>query len=244
MRCALPRLVLVFGLLLGSNAFAEAGEVMRGGGRPARGKFLVAARHLAGLTPFAESVVLLVDHGPEGSTGLVINRRTPMKLSEALPSRSDLKERGDDLWVGGPVQPTRIMLLARAPERLPDGFPVFDEVQVIVSKFGLERAFGRGIPPAAVRAYSGHAGWSPGQLQGEIDDGDWHVTEANVRMVFSPEPEKVWDELIDSVEGRWVRPWSVPSAPATWAASGDVDQDLPIAARPPVLPEKHALPGA
>ena len=165
----------------------------------------MAARHLAGLTAFAESVILLVDHGPDGSTGLIINRPSRMKLSEVLPYREDVKKRGDDLWVGGPVQPARLMLLARAPERLPDAFPVFDEVQVILSNFGLERAFGRGIPPAAVRAYAGHAGWSPGQLAGEIADGDWHVTDADVKTVFSTSPDRVWDELIEGLAGRWVR---------------------------------------
>lgn len=175
---------------------------------------LVAARHLDGRTPFARSVILLVDHGPEGSTGLIVNRPSPMKLSDVMPSRDDVKERGDDLWVGGPVQPTRIMLLARAPERLPEGFPVFDEVQVLLTKFGMDRAFGRGIPPAAVRAYAGFAGWSPGQLAREIADGDWHVVDADVKSVFSDSPRTVWDELIEKAAGRrWVQRRAGPHAP-------------------------------
>ncbi len=172
---------------------------------PARGKLLVAARHLDGRTAFARSVVLIIDHGPEGSTGLIVNRPSRMKLAEVMPSREDVKERGDDLWVGGPVQPTRIMLLARAPERLPEAFPVFDEVQVILTKFGMDRALGRGIPPAAVRAYAGYAGWSPGQLKSEIADGDWHVVDADVKSVFSETPDGVWGELLEGMSGRWVR---------------------------------------
>ena len=135
--------VLLLALLAGATEVAAVEA-------PARGKLLVAARHLDGRTAFARSVVLIIDHGPEGSTGLIVNRPSRMKLAEVMPSREDVKERGDDLWVGGPVQPTRILLLARAPERLPEAFPVFDEVQVILTKFGMDRALGRGIPPAAV----------------------------------------------------------------------------------------------
>ncbi len=204
-------LVIVF--LVFSPAGRAAGDdgVATIRAEPARGKLLVAARHLAGRTAFAETVVLLLDHGPEGSTGLVINRPSRMKLADVMPSRDDVKKRGDDLWIGGPVQPERVMLLARAPERLPDAFPVFDEVQVILTKFGMDRALGRGIPPAAVRAYAGYAGWSPGQLSREIRDGDWHVVDADVKAVFSDSPGDVWGELVEGAAGRWVN--VVPYAP-------------------------------
>lgn len=183
-----------------------------------RGKLLVAARHLDGRTPFARSVILMVDHGPNGSTGVIVNRPTKMKLTEVMPSREDVKKRGDELWVGGPVQPTRILLLARAHERLPEAFPVFDEVQVILTKFGMDRALGRGIPPAAVRAYAGYAGWSPGQLDREIRDGDWHIVDARVKDVFSSEPDKVWEELEEkAVARRWVR---APFAPVLIGVAG------------------------
>lgn len=199
------RAVLAFALPVLLLAWLAGATDATGEEAPARGKLLVAARHLDGRTAFARSVVLIIDHGPEGSTGLIVNRPSRMKLSEVMPSREDVKERGDDLWVGGPVQPTRILLLARAPERLPEAFPVFDEVQVILTKFGMDRALGRGIPPAAVRAYAGYAGWSPGQLKSEIADGDWHVVDADVKSVFSETPDGVWGDLIEGRTGRWVR---------------------------------------
>jgi len=172
--------------------------------RPARGKLLVADRNLRG-GGFAHSVVLLVNHDARGSMGLIVNRPSPIKLAEVLPSRDDVKERGDGLWVGGPVQPTRILLLARAPERLLDGLPVFDEVQLILTRRGLDHAFGMGIPPAAVRAYAGYTGWGPGELDREIARGDWHVVDAKVPAVFNDEPSELWTELIGGAAGRWVR---------------------------------------
>ncbi len=203
-----PRRVVLLSALLCLVSSAAASNVLEASSGPAKGKLLVAARHLAGRTPFAQTVILLVDHGPEGSTGLVINRPSSVKLADVMPARDDVRKRGDDLWVGGPIQPTRIMLLARAPERLPDGFPVFDEVQVILTKWGLDRALGRGIPPAAVRAYAGYAGWAPGQLDRELADDDWHVVDADVKTVFSTRPAELWAELIEGMAGRWVRaPW-------------------------------------
>jgi len=159
--------------------------------------------------------VLLVDHGPAGSTGLIVNRPSRVSLSTVLPSRDDVKRRGDELWVGGPVQPTRLMLLARAPERLLDGIAVFDEVQLIMTGRGLGRAFAMGIPPAALHVFAGHAGWAPGQLDAEIARGDWHVIEAEVRAVFPAEPRRLWEKLIEEAAGRWVERRPLPQGP-TW----------------------------
>lgn len=200
LRCGVVGLLLLLGA---ADPVRASGPLVPACGAPSRGKLLVAARQLRG-GGFAESVILLVEHGSGGSMGLIVNRPSPMKLSEVLPSHDDVKERGDDLWVGGPVQPTRLMLLARAPERLLDGRPVFGEVQLIQTRRGLSHAFGIGIPSAALRAYAGYSGWAAGQLDDEIARGDWHVVDAEAPAVFSQEPRALWGELIDGVAGRWV----------------------------------------
>ena len=56
-----------------------------------------------------------------------------------------------------------------------------------------------------LRVYAGHAGWGPGQLQGELRRGDWYLVEADAELVFTTEPESIWPRLIRSVSGLWVQ---------------------------------------
>ena len=60
----------------------------------------------------------------------------------------------------------------------------------------LERLIGDGVPPHRLRAFTGHAGWAPGQLEAEVGRGDWLIWPADADTVFTPEPDEVWRRLI------------------------------------------------
>ncbi|HLL23847.1 MAG TPA: YqgE/AlgH family protein, partial [Kofleriaceae bacterium] len=54
---------------------------------------------------FSRAVVLVVEHSPQGSFGLVINHPSPIKASELLESL-EMSWEGDEsavVWAGGPV---------------------------------------------------------------------------------------------------------------------------------------------
>jgi putative transcriptional regulator len=62
---------------------------------------------------FRQTVVLVLEHGPEGTLGLILNRSTNVLLSEAFPDLIVLKGTTYRLFAGGPVEPTRLLLLFR-----------------------------------------------------------------------------------------------------------------------------------
>ena len=64
------------------------------------------------------------------------------------------------------------------------------------------RLAGEGISQLS---FAGHAGWGPGQLQGELKRGDWYLVGADAELVFNTEPESIWALLIRSVSGLWVQ---------------------------------------
>src|SRR5512134_3394974 len=72
------------------------------------GLFLYAAPGLPE-TRFAETVVLLIDHGPEGSMGLVVNRPTDIHLREALEDVVEARRTDLPLYWGGPVQSEAVL---------------------------------------------------------------------------------------------------------------------------------------
>ena len=76
-----------------------------------RGRLLVAGPTL--LDPnFRRTVVLVCEHSDEGALGLIVNRRTPVAVSDAVPELAAVLGDGARLWSGGPVQPSSIVLLA------------------------------------------------------------------------------------------------------------------------------------
>lgn len=165
----------------------------------AKGMFLVAKRH-AGGPIFDESVVLLLDHGPGGALGVIINRPTKISLTSLLPDVEALKQRPDRAYFGGPVETDQMLLLFRASDPPTDADRVIGDIYVSSSYQGLRKVVAPGAAVSAYRAYVGYAGWAPRQLEDEVARGDWFITPADANAVFEMEPDKIWPELIGRSE--------------------------------------------
>lgn len=175
---------------------------------PAIGRLLVARPQVKGF--FAESVIVLVDHGADGSLGLLVNRPIPHSVAELLPEFEDARGHDEPAFLGGPVAKDRLLLLVRAKAPPPGSAPVLGEVHVSGSRETLRALLAK--PPAGgeLRAYVGYAGWAPGQLAGEIARGDWLVAPGDAASVFTREPAALWQRLFERHRTIEVRE---PSAP-------------------------------
>ena len=161
----------------------------------AQGKFLVADRRL--MDPnFRETVVLLIRYGPDGAIGLVINRPVELKLSTVLPDIKELERSKETLYLGGPVEPARVLLLVRSAKPPEASMPVFGDVYLSSSQKVLQGLIKKPVKEERFRIYAGYAGWAPGQLDHEIRRGGWHVTEATEDIVFCDDPETVWKQVL------------------------------------------------
>lgn len=99
--------------LLATSLVAAVAADPVAGDELAAGKFLVAKRHL--LDPnFTETVVLLVEHGPGGAMGLVVNRPSDVRLEVVLRDVEGVAGRPDAVYLGGPVGREMMLLLMRA----------------------------------------------------------------------------------------------------------------------------------
>ena len=182
--------------------------------RLAQGKFLVAGREL--MDPnFAQTVVLLFHHDEEGSVGLIINRATDIKLSEAVDHFQQWEGEDDRLYQGGPVARQRVTMLIRTDQEIEGAHQVFDDVHLGAAK-GLLQSLANGWDkPKAFRAYTGYAGWGAGQLEAEMKLKSWHVLPARADIVFDPDPDTVWKRLMEETDKvRWVR--DLPNTGMRW----------------------------
>jgi putative transcriptional regulator len=158
-----------------------------------KGVFLVASPSLEDPN-FRQAVVLVVEHGPGGTLGLILNRSTNVLLSKALPELAVLKGTTYRLFAGGPVEPTRLLLLFRLKEPPTDAQPVFDGIYVGGTPQVLERIITQPKPTETFRAFAGYAGWAPGQLGYEMLQGAWAVLPPDSLNIFDKDPATLWQE--------------------------------------------------
>lgn len=191
-------------VLLQAAVFAGASA---GAESPAKGRFLVADRGLNG-SNFAETVVLLIRYDAGGAMGLTVNRQTPIRAAQLLPGIPAL-ERGGRAYAGGPVETDKIFLLLRADSRPQGAAHVVEDVYFANNLVPIS---GADAPrPGSFRVYAGYAGWAPGQLDAELEQGAWQVVPGESAAVFDAKPEGLWERLIRRTELRLARRLPAPA---------------------------------
>ncbi|MBI3802412.1 MAG: YqgE/AlgH family protein [Nitrospirae bacterium] len=169
-------------------------QTARPGKQVEKGVFLIADRRL--LDPnFAETVVLITAHGTQGSVGVVINRPTATPLARAFPTVKAFENRSERLFIGGPVQREVMIFLFRTDAPPESSIPIFERVYSAPIIDTLSGLISRGRPNDRFRIYSGYAGWGPGQLEHEIDRGDWRLLPGEAERLFKDETDSIWEEL-------------------------------------------------
>ena len=161
----------------------------------AAGKVLVAARGLPDPN-FSETVVLLVDHGAEGTMGLVINRRSEVPIARAFPHLTAGLGSAALLYEGGPVSRNGVVGLERSQTSSSRDRAVLPDVRLVTVREELEKLIASTAGPDQFRVYVGYAGWGPGQLERETVLGSWHVFRADGASVFDAHPETLWQRQI------------------------------------------------
>jgi len=144
---------------------------------------------------FHDSVVLLTRYGPPGAVGVIVNKRTEVPLARALPEAKQRLGAEDRLFFGGPVQPTVMSFVFRAAEGRPGALKVAEGAWASSSEEVIGELLKRDKPTEGLRVFAGLAGWAPGQLENEIDRGDWRKLPVDAHSLFDVRPERLWGEL-------------------------------------------------
>lgn len=166
---------------------------------PAKGRFLVAEEELRDPN-FFHTVVLMLDYNEKGAMGVIVNRPTSVELRDLLPKVEGLELRSDKVYLGGPVEPNGLLLVVRQSEEPPGFLHVAQDLYTGANLESLAALVAEGLDPNQVRAYAGYAGWGPGQLDLELEQGSWVVIKAQPAQVFDPSPESLWRKLIDGTK--------------------------------------------
>ena len=175
-----------------------------------RGRLLVATPPL-GDPNFDRTVVYMLEHTDSGAVGVVLNRAD--EPASALADEFDLSEL--DAWeallapparifVGGPVGDDSLIALAEGSGRHDDAWgPVTGTVGTVDLSVAPDEVADR---LTRVRIFRGYAGWSPGQLEAELQVGAWMVFDAIDDDLFTDRPAELWRLVVRRQGGRlaWI----------------------------------------
>jgi putative transcriptional regulator len=163
-----------------------------------RGKLLIAGPTL--LDPnFARSVVLVGEHNDEGALGVILNRRSDTPVAEAVPDLAELVDVDAAVHVGGPVQPSAVLVLAEFEDPGEASQLVVEDVGFLA----VDDDEPSTAPLRRARVFAGYAGWGPGQLETELSRDDWIIAPSRADDVFDEDPESMWSRVLDRKGGQY-----------------------------------------
>lgn len=176
---------------------------------PAPGCLLVATPTLDEPT-FANTVLYILEHDEGGTAAVILNRPSRTPVGQVLPDWHDAVSGPSVVFGGGPVQPDGALCLgllsdvgrqylARTRDQADQDWPklALREVVDSVCSVDLDGAIDPVIAATTgLRIFAGHAGWSPGQLEDELEDGAWFVLAGQPLDVFAGNPENLRRDVL------------------------------------------------
>jgi len=166
------------------------------------GRLLVATPKMDDPT-FAQSVIFMVAHDDKGALGLIVNE--PVKDISYGELFDLMQQSHRDLTgkltvrFGGPVEPRVGFVLHSTDVMLPQhelpagGMAVTTDADMLT-------AIAEGHGPAKYIVTLGYAGWGPGQLEMEMQQGAWLVVPSDPELIFAPDPQQIWQRALSKYQ--------------------------------------------
>lgn len=150
---------------------------------------------------FERSVVLICEHSEDGAFGLVLNQSTGNILSDFF----DDVHAGIPVGIGGPVEPHTLHFLHTRGDAVEDAIELmeglywsgnFEQIKTLVNTGVLKET--------DIRFFLGYSGWGEGQLEEEIREEVWVLTDARPDIVFQPDTGRIWQSVLRNLGGNYI----------------------------------------
>jgi putative transcriptional regulator len=159
---------------------------------------------------FARSVIYMCAHSADGAMGLVINQRAShisfpdlLERLGIVPSVTD--ERVSEqihamsIHVGGPVETGRGFVLHSSDYFASDSTLPIENGVCLTATIDILKAIALGRGPHRSILALGYAGWSPGQLESEIQANGWLNCPADMDLIFDPDIESKYPRALAKI---------------------------------------------
>ena len=178
---------------------------------PKKGRILIAEPFLSG-NYFNRSVVLLVAHSEKGAVGFILNKRVDFPIHEIF---SDFPEFNAKVYLGGPVSTDSVYFIHKLGKQLPGSIQVLDNLYWGGDFEELKRLIRLGVLKSSdIRFFLGYSGWDSGQLERELKEDSWLVTDIDEETVMRELNQASWVDFVKKAGNRYTIWENFPENPA------------------------------
>lgn len=169
---------------------------------PLKGKLLVAMPGI-GDPRFERAVILVCAHQADYAMGLVINKPlenlTLPDLFKQLEIEDTIRLPETSVLDGGPVGTDRGFVV-HSPDYYSDGATIdVGHDLCMTATRDILRAMARGGAPEKAAMTLGYAGWGPGQLEIEVSQNAWLMSDLDPALVFGDDHANKWDQTLAKI---------------------------------------------
>lgn len=178
--------------------------------KPVQGSLLISEPFLLD-SYFKRAVVLLTEQDDQGAWGFILNKPTDVKLNDAV---DDFPEFDAPLYFGGPVETDTLFYIhtlgvkLKGAKEIVDGIwwgGDYDQLKFLIDTHQ--------ILPEQIRFYAGYSGWEPRQLEEEVEEKAWLVSNTNTQFTFFDNPKALWSQVLRSMGNEYAILANFPEDP-------------------------------
>lgn len=167
---------------------------------PEKGRILVAEPFLSDVY-FKRSIILLTEHNNEGSVGFVLNKPVNLNLNEII---TEFPPFDCKISIGGPVSTSSVHYIHTLGDMIPESVHVcgnvywggsFDTIKNLIEKGSINKE--------QIRFFLGYSGWMPKQLEDELNQNSWLVTDINPCQVMAPKMGEIWKDVLSDLGNKY-----------------------------------------
>ncbi|MEC7839568.1 MAG: YqgE/AlgH family protein [Chlamydiota bacterium] len=173
-----------------------------------KGTFLIATPDIEGGI-FFRAVVLVCEHNPNGSFGIIVNKSLSLELPDEILNLDSIMNPQVQIRAGGPVQTNQMMLLHTSDKIPSQTLKICERVYLGGDLQFLQESISNESGPNLHMCF-GYAGWGAGQLEREFLDGHWYLFPATEYHLFQIPPEKLWQTLLREMGGKYATISMIP----------------------------------
>jgi len=162
---------------------------------------LISAPHMTD-TLFEKSVIYICKHNNDGAMGLIINKPLSQKELGGLFQINDnlsieLKDSKNKTFLGGPVLIENIIVLHTNDILIENAVSISNKISISSDKTILKKI--SNVNKSKYKIFLGHSGWTGGQLEREIENGDWLIQKPSIDLIFDMPKETIWEHATKSL---------------------------------------------
>ncbi|MCK9342710.1 MAG: YqgE/AlgH family protein [Massilibacteroides sp.] len=187
------------------NSIEDILKVKRQEIEPQKGDLLISEPFMDN-EYFKRSVILLVDHGVEGSMGFVLNKRLRISLDdvvEEIPNSTHIP-----IFLGGPMQQGELFFIHTLGDMIPQSVPIAEGLYFGGKDEVIQEYLLAGCPTEGkIKFFLGYAGWDSNQLKTEIEANSWAIGSDAVQPIFLATDKRYWRIVLKNL-GADYHSWS------------------------------------